>query len=508
PRPRRHGVPINAVIVGLNYYSNDGVRSLQGAVNDAYKFRKGLLRYYQAKKRNIKLFVDAKLKNRKYRCVTCSDVVTAIMDMFRKARRGDILVYYFAGHGGSTSTKQYNNNSGNIEFLRTNKGDIRDGVMRQLSESVPEGCLFYIVTDCCKCGGLVEGVHEQIGTSTKHSVIRVRGEEPRMRYLSSLRKTSDIPNAIHLSACQNFQLSAETFFEDQNQSGGLFTDSLLKVLKKNYFRVSNIDLTRKIRKRMRNMKLKEKQHAGLYCSDVQGEFNFLSFEWMGLSKRRKRKLEKMGQTAIGSLKGMLPHKVIQSLEREDGTWQWDRIVDDFVVKGKMKNCLAVCGGTNDVSVAFGLLVSELSDKPWKGKVINFSAEPDLHVIEGDDLRSKTNFVKDMERGVNIDFQRVFDCILDVAIEENLKEDRMIKRIFVLSDMEFDEASANSWETDYQEITRKYGEAGYAVPQLVFWNLEDSRIGPIPATQNGVVRVGGFSENLLALFLVNEGDITL
>jgi len=85
---------------------------------------------------------------------------------------------------------------------------------------------------------------------------------------------------------------------------------------------------------------------------------------------------------------------------------------------------------------------------------------------------------------------------------------MIKRLFVFSDMEFDQVSPNSWETDYQAITRKYGEKGYdsAVPQIVFWNLRDSKATPVPSTQKGVVLVSGFSKNLLKLFLDNDGDI--
>ncbi|KAG5520551.1 hypothetical protein RHGRI_033209 [Rhododendron griersonianum] len=51
-----------------------------------------------------------------------------------------------------------------------------------------------------------------------------------------------------------------------------------------------------------------------------------------------------------------------------------------------------------------------------------------------------------------------------------------KRVFVFSDMEFDQASARPWETDYQVIVRKFGEKGYGscVPEIVFWNLRDSK----------------------------------
>ncbi|XP_058726247.1 uncharacterized protein LOC131597573 [Vicia villosa] len=237
-------------------------------------------------------------------------------------------------------------------------------------------------------------------------------------------------------------------------------------------------------------------------------------------------------------RSLITHEIIGSLGNGDGgevaELQWKRIVDDLLQKGKMTNCIAVCdvSGSMDgipmvVSVALGLLVFELSEEPWKGKVITFSSDPQLHLIEGDSLKSKTEFVRNMDMGYNTDFPKVFDCILDVAVNGKLKEEQMIKRIFVFSDMEFDEASKhydmesensdmefnqaseNSWETDYQAITRKYKEKVYgsAVPQTVFWNLRNSKATPVPSTQKGVALVSGFSKNLLTLFLDNEGDIS-
>ena len=50
----------------------------------------------------------------------------------------------------------------------------------------------------------------------------------------------------------------------------------------------------------------------------------------------------------------------------------------------------------------------------------------------------------MEWGYNTDFQKVFDVILEVAVKGKMKAEEMIKRLFVFSDMEFDETSANPW----------------------------------------------------------------
>ncbi|CAB4306455.1 unnamed protein product [Prunus armeniaca] len=115
----------------------------------------------------------------------------------------------------------------------------------------------------------------------------------------------------------------------------------------------------------------------------------------------------------------------------------------------------------------------------------------------------------MEAGCNTDFQKVFDLILKVPVKGNLNPEDMIKRLFVFSDMEFDEASSSSgWETDYAVIQKKLENQGYgnAVPQIVFRNLRHSKATPVTGTQSGVALLSGFSKNLLKLFLDNDGEV--
>ena len=54
-----------------------------------------------------------------------------------------------------------------------------------------------------------------------------------------------------------------------------------------------------------------------------------------------------------------------------------------------------------VSIAPGILVSELSDDPWKGKLIKFSANLELQMVEGNSLSEKSQFVSNMEWGVEV-----------------------------------------------------------------------------------------------------------
>ncbi|KAM7488260.1 hypothetical protein LguiB_025744 [Lonicera macranthoides] len=237
-------------------------------------------------------------------------------------------------------------------------------------------------------------------------------------------------------------------------------------------------------------------------------------------ERFKEYLEnvKSGKSKIAA-GALLPHDIIASLDDSTGPevaeLQWERMVDDLAKKGKLTNCMAICdvsgsmeGTPMEVSVALGLLISELSEEPWKGKLITFSANPQLQIITGNSLKSKTKCIKRMDWNMNTNFQRVFNRILEVAVEGKLREDQMIKRLFVFSDMEFDQASKNDWETDYKVIKRKFKKKGYKkVPEIVFWNLRNSLATPVPSTQEGVALVSGFSKNLVTLFLEGGGILS-
>ncbi|CAI0559004.1 unnamed protein product [Linum tenue] len=258
---------------------------------------------------------------------------------------------------------------------------------------------------------------------------------------------------------------------------------------------------------------------------------------------------------------LLPHEIIAQLnDSDDGAvaeLQWARVVEDMKKQGKLSNCIAVCdvsgsmfGTPMEVCVALGLLVSELSEEPWKGKVITFSEDPEMHLVEGETLKEKTDFIRRMDWGGSTNFYKVFDKMLDTAVSNNLREDQLVKRVFVFSDMEFKEAyeepysypqhhyyggsddddndydddeneeeeeekevaeeakaENRSWETDYQAIQRKFGEKGYnRVPEIVFWNLRDSSATPVAGTQNGVALVSGFSKNLLTMFMDGDGIV--
>jgi hypothetical protein len=111
--------------------------------------------------------------------------------------------------------------------------------------------------------------------------------------------------------------------------------------------------------------------------------------------------------------------------------------------------------------------------------------------------------------MNTDFLKVFqDLILPLAIVNKVKPEDMVKRIFVFSDMQFDEANTNAtgdaWATHHQIIKQNFKDAGYEVPQIVYWNLAGGRGQSLPKPVEhdtpGAALVTGYSQALMKIFL--------
>ncbi|KAJ1283550.1 hypothetical protein BS78_03G137000 [Paspalum vaginatum] len=221
---------------------------------------------------------------------------------------------------------------------------------------------------------------------------------------------------------------------------------------------------------------------------------------------------------------VLPHELIAAALKgehdEAAELQWRRMVASLAAEGRLANCIAVCGlsgtaaGTPAASaaIALGLLISELSQDPWKGRVITFNERHQLHKVRGTSLKDKLRpLVEAMgahRKGSNL--QGVFSKILQLAVAGGLRKDMMVKRVFVLSDMDFDgwTGPASVWKTEYQGICDKFAAEGFTVPQVVFWNVSTSKVPmPVVAGQEGAALVSGYSKNLVRLFLEEDGELT-
>lgn len=192
----------------------------------------------------------------------------------------------------------------------------------------------------------------------------------------------------------------------------------------------------------------------------------------------------------------------------------ERILPVVDVSGSM-SCSA--GGNRnvtcmDVAISLGLYISERNEGPFKDSIITFSAEPELEILKGD-LKQRFKQLLGANWGMNTDLQKVFRLILDQAKKNNVPESEMPTKILILSDMEFDAATAShtgwygnrevsDWNPTAQEmISTMYKEAGYELPSIIYWNITSrGKNVPVAFNETGTALVSGFSPSILKSLL--------
>lgn len=170
------------------------------------------------------------------------------------------------------------------------------------------------------------------------------------------------------------------------------------------------------------------------------------------------------------------------------------------VSGSM-SC-AVGGSKNltcmDVSLSLGLYLADKNKGPFKDAFVTFSDKPKIQILRGD-LAAKLDQLERSEWGMSTDLNAVFDRILDVATKNHLPVDQLPEYVLILSDMQFNQCVKHD-DSAHEMIVRKYNDAGYAVPNVVFWNLNDSGSTPVSFDKKGTALVSGFSPSIMTSIL--------
>jgi hypothetical protein len=209
--------------------------------------------------------------------------------------------------------------------------------------------------------------------------------------------------------------------------------------------------------------------------------------------------------------------------------QWDAMIARLRGAGTLDNCLALCdvsGSMGDIywlygpetrpilpALALSMTLAQLAKPPFANIFVTFSSDPALVAIqEGAGLAANAKAMVGSEWGGNTDLQAVFvRLLLPLAVKHRVPREDMVKRLFVFSDMQFDQATGSwgdveGWETNHDAIARAYAEAGYDVPEIVYWNLAGGlETAPVEAERKGVALMSGFSPAMMKVFMGEDAD---
>jgi hypothetical protein len=145
----------------------------------------------------------------------------------------------------------------------------------------------------------------------------------------------------------------------------------------------------------------------------------------------------------------------------------------------------------DIAVSLALYIAERNTGPYKDKFINFSTKPHFVTLKGDTLYDRINSIDMTDWAGSTNIQGVFDLILNAALAANLPTNQMVKRIFIISDMEFNQSITGM--TNYDEMKYRFELAGYDIPMIVFWNVASRHLQtPVTKDENGTMLVSGAS----------------
>lgn len=249
---------------------------------------------------------------------------------------------------------------------------------------------------------------------------------------------------------------------------------------------------------------------------------------LGLSSVENSKYPK-----VQEMKKQLAETQLRVLEA-----QWKSLVERLKESGALENSIAICdvsgsmGHLTDThtrsrqathnpppiapAIALSLILAQLAKPPFNNGFITFSSNPQFVTLDPSNSLDQTIIsMQNASWGMNTDFNAVFlKLLLPLAVKNNIPKEEMIKQLFVFSDMQFDSArtdayqtnQSESWKTNHDEIVQAYEKAGYEVPRIIYWDLAGYGTSEVTAEREGVALMNGFSPSMLKVFMGEDDEM--
>jgi hypothetical protein len=157
--------------------------------------------------------------------------------------------------------------------------------------------------------------------------------------------------------------------------------------------------------------------------------------------------------------------------------------------------------TMDVALSLGLYLADKNTGDFKDCFLTFSGSPELLKLRGN-IIDKMNQMESSSWDMNTNLHAAFELILKTAKANNVPGEEMPKNVLILSDMQFDLCVTHD-DSAIEMIARKYENAGYNMPKVVFWNLRDAGNVPVKFDASGVALVSGFSPAIVKSILAGK-----
>src|SRR5690606_21930655 len=138
----------------------------------------------------------------------------------------------------------------------------------------------------------------------------------------------------------------------------------------------------------------------------------------------------------------------------------------------------------EVAVGLGLYCAERNPGAFHNAFITFNQQPQLVAVQGS-LEERVRQAKRAPWGYSTNLGAVCQLMLTQAVLHQVPPHEMPSVLLIISDMQFNACVARPADTALAMMANTYGEAGYAMPAIVFWNVRASTGVPAVGNEAGV-----------------------
>jgi len=167
---------------------------------------------------------------------------------------------------------------------------------------------------------------------------------------------------------------------------------------------------------------------------------------------------------------------------------------------------SMSGRPMEVSISLAIYIAERNKGLFHNYFMTFSEKPTLQKVQGSTLQEKVINLQNASWGMNTNLKSAFDLILKSAIKGNVPKEEMVKKLYIISDMQFDSACGKNPNNHslFDSLKEEYKQHGYELPTVVFWNV-NATPGTFPVTvaDSGVQLVSGCSPSILKMAMTSE-----
>lgn len=190
---------------------------------------------------------------------------------------------------------------------------------------------------------------------------------------------------------------------------------------------------------------------------------------------------------------------------------WDNL-KDYINNAKFNGIAVVdtsgsmSGRPIEVALSLGLYCAEKNKGVFKDKFITFSDHPQIVKLKGNTFFEKVTNMNKANWGWNTDIKKVYNLLLDMAVESKCSQEEIPQNLIIISDMQFDGCTWGVPTLD--SAKQKWKDYGYTMPHLTFWNV-DARQDSFPTLlSEDITLVSGFSPVLFEQVMQNKDTIEL